>query len=139
MTRDRDVRAIIIRENIVKHLLRPDILIRRCLGLKWLPKHIGFGKASLGLICWEIFPDICFAATSIAGVSTDSLSKQLLDFGDERVMGRKFEAAESYVGGGETTSQRTCVIALWGRNLLNIDFRCPESIGDLGLCDAARR
>ena len=135
MTRNRDIRAIIIRENVIKHLLRPDILIYRRLGLKCFPKQICFGKASLDPIRREVFLDICFAATAIARMPTNALSKQLLDFGNK---GWEFEAAESYVGGGETTSQRTCVITFWGGNLLNRDFGCPKSVGDLGLCDAVR-
>lgn len=138
MTRDRDVRAIVIRENVIKHLPRPDVLIGRCLSPEWFPKQIRLGKPSLDLIRRVVFLDIRFAATPIAGVPTDSLTKQLLDLGDEGVMGRKFQTAESYVGGGETTSQRTCVVALWGGDFLDTDFRCPESIGDLGLCNAGR-
>ena len=71
-------------------------------------------------------------------MSTNSFSKEFFDFRNERMSGRKLQAAKGDVGGGKTPSKRTGVEALRSRDFLILDLRGPKGIGDLRLFDTIR-
>jgi hypothetical protein len=84
MTRDRNPRGIIMREDIIKHGPAPNILIRGHFSHQRLPQQILLRKSLLNHICREVVVDISLVATTITSVTRDSFTEQLFDSWDER-------------------------------------------------------
>ena len=102
MARDGDISATIAQENVVEHLLRPNILVYVRLAAQSLPQRIVLGKPILERVRWESSVDVRLAAAAIASMAANSLTEKLLHFGNERVERRQVEAEEGQVRRGQT-------------------------------------
>ena len=128
MRGDRDVGTVIARKYIIKHFLRPDILVCARLGVQSGPVGILLRKAFFKLVGGEVLVDVRFGAATIARVCRDALAEELLDSWHKWTTSGQIKTGEGQFGGVETAVQRAGVVRLrWG-NLFVFDQAFPELV-----------
>ena len=135
MTRDGKICFAIGGEHIVKHSLRPDILVNLDLAVVSLPQLIRLSKAALDLVAWKSLLNVGFGPTAITSMSADALAEEFLDGWHKRMPTRQSQPAESEIGSRQTSSQRTGVITSRRGDSLILELRGPEGVDGQSLFD----
>lgn len=65
---DGDVRAVVVREDVVQHGLGPDVLGRRGFAGHAVPEGVGLGEVGFEGVGGEGLVDICCVVSAVAGV-----------------------------------------------------------------------
>lgn len=139
MTREAEPGRTVVRENVVQHLLRSEILGGVGLLRDAIPELIVLGKPGLEVPRREHVVDVGLVAAVVARVFRDALSEFLLDGGQEGILGRQRETAECVICRLEASAQWGDVVALRQRYLLRLDVRQPKRIRLESLLDTRFR
>ena len=101
MARDGNVGTAVAQEDVVQHLLAPDVLVGVRLAVQRLPERVVLREPILKRVRWEAVVDVRLIAASITGMTADRLAEVFLDFRHEGMERRQCETREGQVRRGQ--------------------------------------
>lgn len=134
--READPRAVVVREDVVEHHLRPPALRvgRLALVLAAPPQLVSLREAGLELEARQQRLDGRLAGALVARADRDALAQQLLDGGGEGAGLGQREAAERQVCCRRGAQERRAVVRLRRGDLLHCQRLLPEVVCLGALC-----
>lgn len=112
MARERNVRTLVVSEDVIQQLLQPDILRFVTFADVRTPELVVFAEIGFDGVSGEGGLDVCFAAATVAGVDAVGFAEEFFYDWDEGLGGWEGKVGEGDAGCGEATVERTGVVAL---------------------------
>ena len=120
-------------ENIVQHLLTPNVLILARFSVQLGPVGIGLDETFFKSVVWEAAMYICLVAPPIASMCRNTFAEVLFDCWLEWVVFRQRQTRKGETRGVETPIERRGIISLRGGYLFLFQEPVPKHVDVLGL------